>query len=94
VADRYSEAPVGADGFLFGSTKRVGGFPAESRERPPPTSPGGEKPKGASGGRHANHTLDRKGLSEGSKPSNRSPSAWLAAPAAGIPLGETVSGSA
>jgi hypothetical protein len=59
-----------------------------------PTNPGRAKPKGASGGRRANHTLDHKGLSEGSKPRNRSPPAWLAASAARIPLGETVGGSA
>jgi hypothetical protein len=34
--------------------------------------PGREKPKGASSGRRTKHTLDRQGLSKGSKPRNRS----------------------
>jgi len=79
-------------GLPCGTTKRAGGFPAKSGKRQPPTGPGREKPRGASGGRRANHTFDREELPEGSKPSNRRLGGGLAASAAGIPRGETVGG--
>jgi hypothetical protein len=50
------------------------------------------KPKGAAGGRCANHTDGRKGLSRGSKPRNRGLPGRPAASAARRTVGETVCG--
>jgi len=67
----------------------------KSGTRPWLAHPGRAKPKGASGGRRAKHTLGREGLSGGPKPRNRGPSGRPdVLGRRGIPLGETVSGLA
>jgi len=55
-------------------------------------NPGREKPKGASGGGRAKHAAVSKGLSEGSKPRNRSLSGRFGAFATEIPSGLAVCG--
>jgi hypothetical protein len=74
--------------------------PEKARERRPGeilakvfvAGPRREKPKGASSGWRAKHTLGRQGLLRGSKPRNRGLPSRPCVSAQGIPVSETVGG--